>query len=210
MLFLKNTACLAVLFCVIGLASVARGQSYFFPNTKLNFHQTLYSGDAYKSFGEARTGVGVELQVFMDGDLFVPYVKGRATTIAGRQKFMDGTTEIQSSFAFYQGQADLGVYLFPVRRRKSGFNVYLGAAGTFGYNYIALDKNETLTTIPHSDQGVSGGYSASIGGEWILTKESRNKWTLNAELAYRSESTVLLKQPRFNLSGVTVSAGIGW
>lgn len=206
-----------VLFIFIGtfwgivfLSSVSFAQGERFPNTRISIYQTLYSGLNAKSFSKIGKGFGAEISSMRDAESMPFYVKGRASYIGGEQIFLDNTTEVTSSFTYYQGVFEMGFVFFPITRKKSGFNVFFSGGGTFGYNYITLDKSLTLTNLQYSDQAVSTGYAGGLGCEIVINRQGGDNWSLSAELSYRSETAKFLKQDPFDLSGVSMIFGIGW
>lgn len=181
-----------------------------FPGSRLGLLQTLYSGEKGKSLSEAGVGYGIEMEKSTDGNgLYSFYLKVRGSYSSGTQTFLDGTASPTSKFTFYQGAGELGVYLFPVRRDKSGLNVYIGGGGTAGYNYISVDKGTALTTIPHTGQSIGTGYSATLGGEFLFRGNTK-VWSASAQLTYHHETSKLLNQNEFDLSGIILNFGIGF
>lgn len=178
--------------------------------TRLGLQQVLFTGEKGKSFSESGSGLGTELVVMRDGEWFTPFLKARALAVSGKQEFRDGDGSVSSKFLFYQGQADLGIYLYPLKRRRQGFNVYLGGAGSLAYNHVSLEQSAELTKIPHTDHGFSSGYSGSIGGEWIFGARSANRWSLSVEIIHRQDRAVLLRQAGFDLGSTAVCLGLGW
>lgn len=175
----------------------------------MSAHQNLYSGEKGKSFAETSAGYGAGISVFLDGRHFIPFFGFKVGTMTGRQVFLDNTTEVTTSFNFYSATTDIGLQIFPIERRTKGFNVYFTGIGIIGYNFVALSKSASLTSIPYSDQSFSAGYAAGIGSEWILSNASVSKWTLNAEVLFKKESATLFKQT-FDLSSMVFSVGLGW
>ncbi len=201
-------------FLIIGISFFLCSQSEagnygVYPRTRLNVHQNLYSGEKGKSFAETSVGYGAGVSVFLDGRHFIPFFGFKVGTMTGRQVFLDGTTEVTASFSSYSAATEMGLQIFPIERRTKGFNVYFLGIGLVGYNFVALSKNATLSSIPYSDQSFSGGYAAGIGTEWILNNASPNKWALNAEVVFKKESATLFKQT-FDLSSMVFSVGLGW
>lgn len=192
------------------LCSVSEANNYgIYPRTRLGARQSLYSGEKGKSFTEASVGYGAGVSVFLDGRHFIPFFGFNVGTMTGRQVFLDNSTEVTSSFTYYSAATEMGLQIFPIERRTKGFNVYFVGMGIVGYNFVALSKNVTLTSIPYSDQSFSAGYAAGIGTEWIMNNASPNKWALNAEVLFKKESATLFKQT-FDLSSMVFSVGLGW
>lgn len=180
-----------------------------YPRTRFSAYQNLYSGEKGKSFAEVSSGYGAGISVSLEGRHFIPLFGFKVGNIAGRQIFLDDTTEVTSLFNFYSATMDIGLQIFPIERRKKGFNVYFVGIGFIGYNFISLSKNTVLTNIPYSDQSFSQGYASGIGSEWIMNSTSSNKWSLNAEVFIKNENTTLLKK-NFDLSSMMFSVGLGW
>lgn len=185
-------------------------QVNFFASTKLLFAYPQYSGVANSSFSETGSGISGELQVDLHGIWLAPFGRMRAVYVASTQSFLDGASSVESDFTYLQGGFDLGANFFPMKRRKSGFNIYLGALLGLSYHTIQLDASTTTTSIPKSDQSVSTGYGGLLGAEFVLGGNSKNKWTLVTELTHRFENAKILGQSSFDLRNVTLSVGLGW
>lgn len=151
--------------------------------------------------------MGGEISLMTDGDILAGYIKGRLTSQSGSQKFLDGTTVTTASFTYLQTGFDGGGILFLIPRKNEGINIYLGFGGALSYNYLALDKTLTFSTITNNSQAFGFGYAALMGVELFPTK---NKWTVVAEFAYRIETASLVGQTQFNLGGLLASFGFGW
>ncbi|AHZ86574.1 hypothetical protein EP01_16765 [Bdellovibrio bacteriovorus] len=180
-----------------------------FPGTRVSAFQSVYSGEKGKSFAESSAGVGAGVSVYMDGKYLTPYFGFKVGSMAGTQMFLDNTSEVSTSFNYYSASAEAGFHLFPIERRKKGFNVYFSGGGVIGYNFVALNKEASLENIPYSDQSFSTGYVAGVGSEWILNSADKNKWNLNAEVLFKNESSTLFNQ-RYDLSCMVFSLGLGW
>lgn len=200
-----------LIICVLlFICSVSEASNYgVYPRTRLGIHQSLYSGEKGKSFTETSVGYGAGVSVFLDGRHFIPFFGFNIGTMAGRQAFLDNSTEVTTSFNYYSAATEMGLQIFPIERRTKGLNVYFVGIGVVGYNFVALSKSATLTSIPYSDQSFSAGYAAGIGTEWIMNNASPNKWALNAEVIFKKESATLFKQT-FDLSSMVFSVGLGW
>lgn len=181
-----------------------------FPNTRILIGIPQYSGLDGTSFGETGSGTSAELQVEVEGAWVAPFGAARAMYVSGTQNFLDGTSNRESSFSFMQGGFDLGLRLFPLKRRKSGFNIYCGASFGINYQSLQLDESLTTTSIPKSDQSLSNSFAGFVGAELILGGTSKKKWTLIAEMAQRTEYAKILNQDRFDLRNSTISIGLGW
>ncbi|MBK7960768.1 MAG: hypothetical protein IPK04_05910 [Bdellovibrionales bacterium] len=177
------------------------------PKFKVTGFQILRAGEIEKSFAEAGAGLGGEISLMTDGDIAAGFIKGRITSQSGSQKFLDGTTETTASFTYLQTGFDGGGLLFLIPRKNEGINIYIGLGGALSYNYLALDKTITFTTITNNSQAFGFGYAALMGVELFPTK---NKWTVVAEFAYRIETASLVGQSQFSLGGLLASFGFGW
>lgn len=185
--------------------SIAGGGNH--PRFKLSFYQVLRAGALEKSFAQAGAGMGGDISLQTDGDVFNGFLKLRATVQSGTQDFLDGATTTSSSFSFIQTGLDGGVSMYPIPRKNEGLNIYLGLGGGLSYNHLALDKTITFTSLANNSQAVGFGYMALIGTEWFPTK---NKWTLSAEFAYRVETANLAGQSQFSVGGLSAGFGFGW
>ncbi len=180
-----------------------------FPKTQLAVQQNLYTGDKNASLSESSPGYGLEGLVMEEGRHFSPFFAASIATITGKQSFLDSLTAVKASFVYYGAEADAGLLFFPISRRIKGINIYFSAAGLVGYNFIAIDKDTVLSTIPYNDQAFSAGYSAGIGAEWILSNSSTRKWTLAGKIEYKNSSATLLKRT-FGFNRGCFSLGLAW
>jgi hypothetical protein len=197
---------------VIGLAiflfandSMAGSGSH--PLYRISGFQILRTGEIEKSFSEAGPGVGGELALTTDGQYLLGYVKGRLTSQSGTQSFLDGVVSTSASFSYIQAGLEGGGLLYPIPRKNEGINLYVGGGASLGYNYLAIDKTVTFTSLTNNSQAMSFGYSALMGGEWFPTK---NKWSVFAEFSYRVEAAALVDVSQFNLGGLLTSFGFCW
>ena len=175
------------------------------PTTKIHFFQVLYSGEENKSFESKNAGFGGELIINSKNSHFNYFSKGRITTINGKQDFLDGTTEVSSTFTFYQTSFELGGTLYPFPRKAGRTNLYLGASALMSYNYLQLGS-KNLTTLDSTYQTLSFGYAGIMGLEIPLYKDI----TLTAEFSQRYETADLVDTSNFSLNGFSISAGFGW
>lgn len=198
------------MFSWLVLHPAARAEQNLFALTKLQISIPQYSGLDGTSFGETGSATALELQIEMDGYIFIPFTKARAVYMSGSQGFQDSGAIRRSNFTYMQGGLDLGFHFYPIRRRKVGFNIYTGASLGMAYHSIQLDESLTTTSIPKSDQSMGTGYAGILGAEFILGREAKSKWTLVAELSQRFETTKLLNNSSFNLNNMCLTLGIGW
>ncbi|MBX3034498.1 MAG: hypothetical protein KF865_11290 [Bdellovibrionaceae bacterium] len=180
-----------------------------FPKTYISVQESIYSGDKNISFSEGSPGYGLELTVLNEGRTLAPFFSSSISMINSRQSFLDSTTSVSAGFLYYGAEAEAGLIFFPISRRNKGFNAFLSGAGIVGYNFLSIDKNVSLTNIPHNDQSFSAGYSAGLGAEWIVSTDSSRKWTLFSKIEYKSASATLLKKT-FSINRGCLSVGIGW
>ena len=191
-------------FCLIlGFCSFAIGESL--PTAKIHFFQVLYTGEESESFESKNAGYGGELIINSKNPHLNYFSKGRISTIIGKQDFLDGNTEANSSFTFYQTSFELGGSLYPFPRKSGRINLYLGASAMLSYNYLQLGA-KTLTTLDSTYQSVSFGYSGIMGLEIPLFKDL----SLTAEFSQRYETVDLVDKSNFSLNGFSISAGFGW
>lgn len=186
-------------------------QNEHFQKTKLGTYYALYSGEKNTSFSNGANSFGFEGSMETQGAIVSIYTKGRILSSAGRQTFLDGSTEITSSYTFYQTQLELGGHLYLVPRRRKGINVYLGAGGILGYSHLALSSaNTTLSSLKKVDQSLTTGASGHVGMEWIINYQSPRKWTLSSEVGYAVENANLAGTNQFKLNSFYISLGLGW
>ncbi|WP_413612969.1 hypothetical protein [Bdellovibrio sp. HCB-110] len=182
-----------------------------FRTTKINFFQTYYSGEENKSLGKGSPGYGVEFFRDGGGNIFRGYIKGRFGTSTGSQKFQDGSDSVTAQYNLYFGHGEIGGLLFPISRRDMGTNVYLGAGGFVSYNLMNLATSATTTThLKTNQQAASYGYSALMGVEMVFGSGAGKHYMGTLEMSYRQEQTRLAGQELFDLSGLTLSVGLGW
>lgn len=199
----------ALILIVLFLTPPLFGAGQSFPGTRFSGYMINYAGDEKESFAEAETGQGLEVTTQKQGVWVAPYAKVRLVTINGNQDFNDGGTDVDTNFTYYQGAMEVGSYFFPLGREKSSFNLFFGIGAGLSYNYINLSSDSSLTTIPGKDQSLSFGYSAHVGGEWILSDQG-HKWSLIGEFSYHAETTKILKVSQFDLGGFVISVGLGF
>ena len=204
----KFSLSLFIFFFLIGANAFAQG-NILFPKTRLQAHQTLYSGEKGQSFAEAGAGWGVGITSYSDGRRLAPFLGLHLTVMTGRQTFLDNETEVSASFNSYLASTEIGANFYPIERRTRGMNVYISGAGLVGYNFVSLSRGASLSSIPYSDQSFSGGYALGMGAEWILSTIGPTKWTMTTDFLFKKESAVLLKK-QFDLSSIVFSVGFGW
>ncbi len=200
---------LIILAALINTSFASSSDYAIYPKTRLGARQEFFSGEKYKSLSETGSGVSAGISVFTDGAHFVPFFGFYVSSAVGSQVFMDGTTAVSTGFKFYSASTEIGMQIYPIERRESGFNIYIVGAGTLGYNFIALSKSTSLATLPYSDQSFSNGYYSGIGSELIFGSDGLSKWTLNSEVLLKKESGTLLKQ-QFDFSCLIFAVGLGW
>jgi hypothetical protein len=192
-----------ILCLILGFGSIGFGQAI--PTTKIHFFQILYTGEENESFESKNVGFGGELIINSKNPHLNYFSKGRLTSINGKQQFLDGTTEVDSSFTFYQTSFEFGGSIFPFPRKTGRVNLYLGVSGILSYNYLQLGS-KNLTTLDSTQQSFSYGYSGIMGLEVPLYKD----FSLTAEFSQRYETGDLVDVSNFSINGFSVSAGFGW
>lgn len=187
----------------------AFARDYLYPKTRLMIHQVMYSGEKGKSFAETGIGYGISLSVFADGNFLSPYFSIQGASLKNNQIFLDGPNEVKSSFIYYYGAAEPGIQYYVIPRRKTGANVYISGSGIIGYNYVALEKNLSLSHISNTDQSFSLGYATGIGTEYVFSSNPKSRWALIGQIQYRQEKAQLLKT-NFDISSLNLSVGASW
>lgn len=183
---------------------------FSFPGTILKTQQFYYSGPKNKSFAGA-SGYGLSINIIKPNEYLAPYVGINIGGQSGRQTFLDGPSEISSSYNYQFGSGEAGLFIFPMGRRESGLNLYINGAGVAGYQQVTLNTTTLLTYISSkSDQGFSSGYKGNFGLEWIIKiKGLRTKWTVYTEVGFKNETTRLFNQ-NYVLQTFNYSLGLGW
>jgi hypothetical protein len=177
-----------------------------FPSTKIGAYYSLFSGEKNSSFSTGNSGVGLEVAIEGKGSFLPTYVKGHIISTTGRQTFLDGMSEVTASFSCYQTLVELGFHIYPLIRRESGINIYLGAAGSVGYNFLTLSSpSATFRELKSNDQSSSVGALGIVGTEWIIGKKM-----LYSEVGFRSETANLAGKDKFKLNSFSISIGFGW
>lgn len=192
------------------MSSESLGQAQAYKSSKIQLFQVNYSGEKNKSFADGGIGFGLEIQSDFGRSWGRVYGKTRGTLASGRQSFLDGASQVNCNYTFYQGQFELGLVLMPIPGREKGMNVFVSGAGTLGYNWLSLTSSTTLSQLKPSDSASSLGYVTGVGVEWTLGKALGKKHMLTGEINYRSDRTNLAGQSEFNLTGLSIHFGYGW
>lgn len=190
-------------------AAEANSRNASYPKTRMGVLSSAYSGEEGRSLAESSPAMGLTLNVSREAQHFSPFVGLKLITTSGDQTFLDGTTEIESSFVYYTASVELGVHLYPLERRSHGINVYLSGGASLGYNYLALDKDTDVTNIQKSDQVFSAGYVAGFGFEWILSESGKDHWSIFGEAMAITESATLLEET-YKLDRMILAVGLSW
>lgn len=208
---MKNLIGFFIFYISLFSAGPVKAQNESFQKTKIGIYYALFSGEKNKSFSNGSSAVGFEGSMESQGDILTFYSRGRFLSSVGRQTFLDGTTEITSSYTFYQTQIELGGHLFLIPRRKKTINIYLGAAGSLGFSHLVLSSSSaTLELLKKVDQSQTTGFSGHVGIEWMLDNQTTKKWTLSSEIGYSSENANLGGTSQFKLNSFFISGGLGW
>jgi len=186
------------------------GQAQAYKSTKVQLFQINYAGEKDKSLTESGTGYGLEVYSDFGRSWGRVYGKTRGTLASGRQSFLDGASQVNCNYTYYQGQFELGLVLLPIPARDTGMNVFVSGGGTLGYNWLSLTSSSTLSQLKPSDSASSFGYVTGVGVEWILGKGFGKKHMLTGEINYRSERANLAGQSEFSLTGLAIQFGYGW
>ena len=192
-------------------AGSAKAQHEAFQKTKVGVYYALFSGEKNKSFSNGSSGLGFEGSMESQGSIVSFYSRGRFLSSVGRQTFLDGSSEITSSYTYYQTQIELGLHLFLIPRRRKTINIYFGAAGNLGYSHLLLSSSSSsLTNLKKVDQSQTTGSSGHVGMEWILDTKTPKKWTLSSEIGYSIENANLAGTNQFKINSFFISGSLGW
>lgn len=198
-----------LIILISSMCFVARADIGSFPRTFVVVGQNIHTGDDNESFAEGGNGTKISLLVITQKKILVPFFSTSLNFMQSSQTFLDRTTEVTSRFNYYSAEANLGARFYPLVREKEGFNPFISGGALIGYNIIQLNKNTSLTSIPHSDQSFSGGYTAGMGAEWIVDKVGNYRTTLLFQAQYHASTATLLDRT-FNLNHFSFGIGIGW
>ncbi|MDG0817482.1 hypothetical protein [Bdellovibrio svalbardensis] len=182
-----------------------------FSSTKLNLFQEIYSGESYKSLAQGSPGFGIEFSRDAGGTYFRTYAKGRFGASSGKQKFLDGSSQVNADYSYYFTQGELGLQVYPIARRDVGVNLFIGAGGVLGLNSLGLKPiSGSFSQLKAQQQAIAFGYIASIGLEMIFSGANSRHFMGTLEAAYRQQQAALAGQDEFDLGGLSISVGMGW
>jgi hypothetical protein len=195
----------------LSYAQAKRSKKAEFQTTKVGLLQQNYSGTTNKSFALGSPGFGFELSTDSGGTFLRYFLKGRISYTEGRQGFLDGATVFTTNYKYSAFAPELGLALYPVTRRASGFNMYLWGIGSLSYNYLDLATIPANSTIKSKDQGFGNGYGGGLGFEYIIgASRGGSRFLVYGEVGFRDERVNLVKSDRFEISGMTFCLGAGF
>lgn len=174
----------------------------------------MYSGTDKLSFAGGDPAYGAELMFDMGGSYLRYFLRTRYTSTAGKQNFIKSGTTYNTSYDFTALEQELGLSFYPFEN-NGNMNLYIWGAGVFSQNKL------NLTTVPaglgltnsYSENGT--GFSGGIGLDFSAPSSknsgrSLSKWHFYGELGYRDSRAALAGQGSFEISGTTISLGIGF
>lgn len=174
----------------------------------------MYSGTDKLSLAGGDPAYGAELMFDMGGSYLRYFLRTRYTSTAGKKNFIKTGTTYNTSYDFTALEQELGLSFYPFENNGS-MNLYVWGAGVFSQNKL------NLTTVPaglgltnsYSENGT--GFSAGVGLDFSSpgsrgSPRSSSGWHFYAELGYRDSRAALAGQSSFEISGTTLSLGIGF
>jgi hypothetical protein len=214
-----------ILFAVILLSDLAYSQSKGGKRlkvSKLGFVYQTFSGDKNKSLADGAASYGAELSVDSGGEYLRYYMKTKVMYSAGKQNFLDDTTEVKSNYKLTQIMPELGVSFYPVARKNQGLNLYLWGVGVVSYNVLELAplsttaSNGTVTPVTSyaklnsRDQGFGYGGGGGFGFEIIMGGRKTGQFSMYGEAGFREQVTQLANQSQFQLNSIQFVLGLGF
>lgn len=178
--------------------------------TRFGVVYSVFGGEKYKAITNDSIGYGGEVAILKGGWRMGSLVgKVRGLYIAGTEDFLDGTTEVRSSYTLFATEPCLGLQINLMPFYPPGFRVYLSGLGIMSYDHIRFASGTELTTLNKSDTAIGFGYEAGAGVEWVI-KGQKSSWLLFGEIQYRQVSAKLAGQNAFQLTGLQMVGGFGW
>jgi hypothetical protein len=182
-----------------------------FQSTKLGATQQNYTGNDRASFANGSPAYGVELSIDTGGNHLRYFFKARINNSIGSQNFTKGTTTFFSKYDYTAIEPELGLALYPVSRDEKGLNIYLWGVASISYNYLSINSVPANVAIESKGQEFGTGYGAGIGFEYILAAlRTGKKIMVYSEVGFRDASAAMAGLEVFEVSGMTVSLGIGF
>ena len=182
-----------------------------FQSTKLGATQQNYTGNDHASFANGSPAYGVELSIDTGGNHLRYFFKARINHSFGSQNFTKGSTTFFSKYDYTAIEPELGVALYPVARDEKGLNIYVWGVASISYNYLSINTVPSTVAIESKGQEFGTGYGAGIGFEYILAAlRTGQKIMVYSEVGFRDASAALAGLEVFEVSGMTVSLGLGF
>ena len=210
-------------YCLIGLllsansawaAGVIRSS---FDQARVGLTQQNYTGPSKSSFSDGSPAYGLEIAVDNGNSYFRYFFKARFNTSTGSQNFIKGTTTYFSKYEYMSFEPEIGGAFFPIARNDKGLNIYLWAVGTVSYNYLVLKNVPNTVNVDAKDQQFGTGYGGGLGFEYVLStsgsrgkSKSSGRLSLYSEIGFRTNYASLAGQNDFQVSGMTISLGMGF
>ncbi len=182
-------------------------------SAKFGMTQQSFIGLDNKSFAKGSPGYALELSTNSGGAYFRYLIKARFAYSEGKQNFSDtNNTIFNSTYKYMALSPELGVTLYPVKRRDAGLNLYLWATGIVSYNYLDLGVIPTGSNLKSRDQGYGLGYSGGVGFELVVLpgRKAGGRYFIYGEAGFRDERIHVLSIDNFEVSGLTVCLGLGF
>lgn len=212
-LWKQNTLILIILIFAFDFAEAQqRTKKSEFQATKVGFILMNYSGSTNKSFSQGANGYALELSSDSGGSYFRYFLKGRISHSEGKQNFVDNVnTMFNSTYKFSGFSPEIGISVYPVRRRESGLNMYLWGVGIVSYNYLDLATIPASSSVKQRDQGYGTGYGGGLGFEFVIApSRSGSRYLVYGEVGFRDERVNLLQRTDFEIAGMSYSLGFGF
>ena len=182
-----------------------------FQSTKIGATQQNYTGSNSASFANGSPSYGVELSIDAGGNYLRYFFKTRINHSFGSQNFTKAGTTFFSKYDYTAIEPELGVAFYPIARDEKGLNIYVWGVANISYNYLAINSVPATVSMESKGQEFGTGYGAGIGFEYILVAtRSGKKILLYSEVGFRDSSAALAGLSVFEISGMTVSLGLGF
>jgi hypothetical protein len=184
---------------------------------KLSLVVQNYTGPEYTSFSDGSSGYGAEISTDDGGRHFRYFFRARFNRSQGKQDFRKSNTVYTSEYDFMSFEPEMGISLYPVARSEKGMNIYVWGSGHLSYNYLEIKSiPNNVTGVDSKSQDFGSGYGGGVGVEFVLGGmrasgvRSSGKLMVLGEVGFRENFAPLAGLSSFEISGMTVSLGVGF
>lgn len=199
------------LFLLSSVRVFALSRKGEFQSTKLGATQQNFTGSNSTSFANGSPAYGAEISIDTGGNHLRYFFKARLTYSNGSQNFTKGNTTYFSKYDYTAITPELGAAFYPVSRDEKGLNIYVWGVANISYNYLSLNSVPANLGVESKGQEFGSGYGAGIGFEFVISAlRSGRKILTYSEVGFRDSNAALAGHSSFEISGMTVSAGVGF